>query len=185
MLELMYLTIMRHTFWDLICKFILKWISLILNLEIVTLIWIMFKIENASLAIMSKIWMKHGSQNSIYNRKVSAPWWRHQMETFSALLALCVRNSPVTGEFPTQRPVTRSFDVFFDLRLNQQLSKHWRRWWFETPSHSLWRHNNDCWICIYTCIHIYIYIYIYISHWRHKLTRRTSFYTYVYVVNST
>ena len=44
-------------------------------------------------------------------------WWRHQMETFSALLALCAGNSPVTGEFPTQRPVTRSFNVFFDLRL--------------------------------------------------------------------
>ena len=42
-------------------------------------------------------------------------WWRHQMETFSALLALCSGNSPVTGEFPAQRPVTRSFDVFFDL----------------------------------------------------------------------
>ena len=39
------------------------------------------------------------------------------METFSALLALCEGNSPVVGEFPAQRPVTRSFDVFFDLRL--------------------------------------------------------------------
>ena len=39
------------------------------------------------------------------------------METFSALLALCAGNSPVTGEFPSQRPVTRSFDVYFDLRL--------------------------------------------------------------------
>ena len=39
------------------------------------------------------------------------------METFSALLALCEGNSPVTGEFPAQRPVTRSFEVFFDLRL--------------------------------------------------------------------
>ena len=39
--------------------------------------------------------------------------WRHQMETFSALLAICAGNSPVTGEFPTQSPVTRSFDVFF------------------------------------------------------------------------
>ena len=35
------------------------------------------------------------------------------METFSALLALCAGNSPVTGEFPSQRPVTRSFDIFF------------------------------------------------------------------------
>ena len=50
-------------------------------------------------------------------------WWRHQMETFSALPAICARNSPVPGEFPTQRPVTRSFDVFFDLRLNKRLSK--------------------------------------------------------------
>ena len=45
------------------------------------------------------------------------------METFSALLALCAGNSPVSGEFPAQRPVTRSFDVFFDLRPNKQLSK--------------------------------------------------------------
>ena len=50
-------------------------------------------------------------------------WYRHQMETFSALLALCAGNSPVTGEFPAQRPVTRSFDVFFDPRLNKQLNK--------------------------------------------------------------
>ena len=51
------------------------------------------------------------------------PWWRHQMETSSALLAICAGNSPVTGEFPAQRPVTRSFDVFLDLRLNKRLSK--------------------------------------------------------------
>ena len=38
------------------------------------------------------------------------PWWRHQLETFSALQAFCAGNSPVTGEFPAQRPVTRSFD---------------------------------------------------------------------------
>ena len=46
-------------------------------------------------------------------------WWRHQMETFSALLAICAGNSPVTGEFTAKKPVTRSFDVFFDLRLNE------------------------------------------------------------------
>ena len=39
------------------------------------------------------------------------------METFSALLAICAGNSPVSGEFPAQRPVTRSFDVFFDVRV--------------------------------------------------------------------
>ena len=45
------------------------------------------------------------------------------METFSALLAICAGNSPVPGELPAQRPVTRNFDVFFDLRLNKRLSK--------------------------------------------------------------
>ena len=69
-------------------------------------------------------------------------WWRHQMETVSALLAFCAGNSPVTGEFPAQRPVTRSFDVFFDLRLDQQLTKQWRDRWLEIPSRSLWRHCN-------------------------------------------
>ena len=47
------------------------------------------------------------------------------------------------GEFPTQRPVTRSFDVFFDLRLNKRLSKQPWGWWFEPPSWSLWRHRSD------------------------------------------
>ena len=60
-------------------------------------------------------------------------WWRHQMETFSALLAICAGNSPITGEFPAQRPVARSVDVFFYLRLNKRLSKHSWGWWFETP----------------------------------------------------
>ena len=64
------------------------------------------------------------------------------METFSALLALCAGNSSVTGEFLAQRPVTRGFDVFFDLRLYKQLSKESWGWWFETPSRPLWRHCN-------------------------------------------
>ena len=49
------------------------------------------------------------TQREVYGLKMA--WWRHQMETFSALLAICAGNSTVTGEFPTQRPVTRSFDV--------------------------------------------------------------------------
>ena len=69
-------------------------------------------------------------------------WWRHQMETFSALLAICAGNSPVSGEFPTQRPVTRSFDIFFDLRLNKRLSKQSWSWWFETLACPLWRQCN-------------------------------------------
>ena len=69
-------------------------------------------------------------------------WWRHQMETFSALLVIGAGNSPVPGEFPAQRPVTRGFDVFFDLRLNKQLSEQWWGLWFEAPSPPLWRHRN-------------------------------------------
>ena len=69
-------------------------------------------------------------------------WWRHQMETFSALLVMCAGNYPVPGEFPAQRPVTRSFDLFFDLRPNKLLSKQPWGWWFETPSRPLWRHRN-------------------------------------------
>ena len=45
-------------------------------------------------------------------------WWRHQMETYFALLAICAGNSPVPGDFPAQRPVTRSVYIFFDLRPN-------------------------------------------------------------------
>ena len=61
-------------------------------------------------------------------------WWRHQVETTSALLA--------TGEFSAQRPVTRSFEVFFDLPLNKRLSTQSWGWWFDTPSWPLWRHCN-------------------------------------------
>ena len=53
-----------------------------------------------------------------------------------------IHRSPVNS--PTQRPVTWSFDVFFDLRPNKRLSKQSWGWWFETPSHPLWRHRNDC-----------------------------------------
>ena len=70
-------------------------------------------------------------------------WWRHQMETFSALLAICAGNSPVTDEFPAQRPATRRFDVLFDMHLNNRLSRQWWGWWFEKPSRSIWRHHNE------------------------------------------
>ena len=64
----------------------------------------------------------------------TSPWWtanntwsRHQMEIFSVL----------------QRPVTRSFYVFFDLHLNKRLSKQKWDWWCETPWCSLWHHRNE------------------------------------------
>ena len=76
-------------------------------------------------------------------QRLLTTWWRHQMETFSAVLALCAGNSPVPGEFPAQRPVTRSFYVSFDLCPNKWLSKQWWDWWFETLSCPSWQHCND------------------------------------------
>ena len=74
------------------------------------------------------------------------------METFFAWLAICARNPSVPGDFPAQRPVTRSFDVFFDLHLNERLSKQSWGWWFETLSLPLWRHRNDAlFIIIISC----------------------------------
>ena len=64
------------------------------------------------------------------------------MKTFAALLAVCVGNSPDTGDSPSQRPMTQSFDVFFDLRLNIRLSKQSWSLCFDTRSRSLWRHCN-------------------------------------------
>ena len=103
----------------------------------------------------SSSWSRFGNRpNTIHitDRRSSAPvqsWKRHQMETFSALLTICVGNSPVTGQFPSQRPVTRSFDVFFDPRLNERPSKQSWGWWFEMPSHSLWRHCDGIFMSIY------------------------------------
>ena len=59
------------------------------------------------------------------------------MEIFSELLAICAGNSPVTGEIPAQRPVTQTFDAFFDLRLNKRLGKQSWGSWFETLSRPL------------------------------------------------
>ena len=82
-------------------------------------------------------------RSSLVAMNLLSIWWRHQMGTFSALLALCEGNSHVTAEFRSQRPATRSCDIFLDRRLNKRLSKSSTRWWFETPSRSLWRQCNE------------------------------------------
>ena len=68
-------------------------------------------------------------------------WFRDDVMKWKHFL----RNWPFVREihqFPAQRPVTRSFDVFIDLRLNERLSKQSWAWWFETLSRPLWRHCN-------------------------------------------
>ena len=118
-----------HHFTDVIFK------CIFMNEKFCILIWIALElvpkdpIDSESILVWVMAWHR-------------IAWWCHQIETFSTVLALCVGNSLVTGQFPTQRPVTRSFDVFFDLHLNDRLSKQPWGWWYEMPSPPLWRHNN-------------------------------------------
>ena len=100
------------------------------------LMWCYYETQHKYVFLYNPTW-------SMSYKMLEISWWRHQMETFSALLAICAGNSPASGEFPAQRPVTRSFNVFFDLCLNKRLRKQSWGWWFETISHPLWRHCND------------------------------------------
>ena len=86
------------------------------------------------------------------------PWWRHQMETFSALLAICAGNSPIPGEFPTQRPVTRSSDVYFDLRPNKRLNK---QTWGHHGHYDVFVMQKCCYCHMTYGLHIYqLFIHI-------------------------
>ena len=83
-----------------------------------------YAVNKLQQALWLQVWIRHGVMTF-------PTWWHHQMETFSAWLAICAGNSPVPREFPAQRPVTQSFGVFFHLRLNKQSSKQSWGWWFE------------------------------------------------------
>ena len=108
----------------------------------------------ASISCSLKAWhVRCRSPETRYLSSVTR-WLGHQMETFSALLAICAGNSSVTGEFPAQRPVTRNFDVFSHLHLNTRLSKHPWSWWFETLSRPLRRHC-DVWYLWFKTAHVY------------------------------
>ena len=98
--------------------------------------------------------MQHYHLNAVLNFSVSfyvitddRPFFKKRMMTssngniFRVTGPLCGEFTG-PGEFPRQRPVTRSFDVLFDLRLNKRLSKQPWGWWFETPSWSLWRQRD-------------------------------------------
>ena len=105
-------------------------------------------VKLANDGLLNAIMLKHDSHifmmfiHPVKNVPRIRSWWRHQMGPFAALLAICAGDSGSPPWFPAQRPVTRSFDVFFDLHLNKRLSKQWWSWWFETPSRPLWRHRN-------------------------------------------
>ena len=84
-------------------------------------------------------------RNMWFLKITSKTWWCHQMETFSALLAICAGNSPVTGEFPAHSPHKGQrrealMFLFFYLCLNIRLRKQSWGWWLETLSRPLWCH---------------------------------------------
>ena len=113
-----------------------------------------------NLAIREEPWCRHcrpRKRQSVTSMTTKLPpdnahfsavlWYRNSMMTssngniFRVTGPLCGEFTG-PGEFPTKRPATRSFDVFFDLRLNKWLSIQPWGWWFETPVWSLWRDRN-------------------------------------------
>ena len=125
--------------------------------------------------IPSNLWYK---THQIKNKT----WWRHQMETFSVLLAF-------VREIHRWIPLTKASDAelwfFFDLRLDKRLSKQSWGWWFETPPCPLWRHCNDKMFLVSSCsclcpIH---WIQMLSREWRccwSSVDRRCSNYIWVY-----
>ena len=91
-------------------------------------------------------WVARSSVTNILIHKVdhclSRRWIFTMMTSSNRTLFRGTGRSPATGEFPSHRPVTRSFDVFFDLHRNKRFSKPWWGWWLKTPSRSLRRHCN-------------------------------------------
>ena len=105
-----------------------------------------------------------------YSLAQEISWWRHQMETASALPAFCTGNSPVPGEFLSQRSVMQTFGVFLDLRLNKRLTKQSWGWLFEMPSRSIWCHWNDEYGALYANLAVCFYgmelVDLLVSFWR-------------------
>ena len=70
-------------------------------------------------------------------------WWRHQMETFFVLLAICAGIHRSAVNYPHEGLWRGALMFSLICALNKQLSKQSRGWWFEMSSRSLWRHCND------------------------------------------
>ena len=76
--------------------------------------------------------------------KLKNTWWRHQMETFSALLELCMVNPSDTGGFSHPNKANDAeVSCFYDVQLNKRMSKQLGCWWFETPWRSSWGHCSE------------------------------------------
>ena len=76
--------------------------------------------------------------------QIICTWWRHQMETFSPLLAICagIHRSPVNSPHKGQWRRALMFSLICAWMINGLSEQSWS-WWFETPSRPLWRHYNE------------------------------------------
>ena len=106
--------------------------------------------ENYSSSICNKLYHIYGPDCVVKSsiKRMSPLMMTSSNGNIFRVTGLLWGEPPVTDGFPSKRQVTRSFDVFFGLRLNKRLSKHSRRQWFDTPPYSLWRHCNG--ICVRT-----------------------------------
>ena len=98
----------------------------------------------------------------LYGKTLHFPlsWWHHQMETFSALLALCAGNLPVAGAVNSPHKASDAeLWCFLWSAAEQSFSTHWRRRWFETPSRSLWCHWNGSTTLQRSTYNSYIFFY--------------------------
>ena len=150
--------------WYRLCVYICLYVPRDMSstlLSCVNILWDGWNHFPNKLIVCFEILLEHGFLCTRYvcfwcahfiNHFISQSWWRHQMETFSALLALCEGNSPVIGQWI---PLTKASDAelwcFFDLGLNKRLSKQSWDWWFETPSRPLWRHMTRQLCCRGIC----------------------------------
>ena len=92
------------------------------------------------LSIRAHTWVRDAE---IKNRRPCSPWSRHHDDVINGNIFHVTGLLWFTGEFPSQRPVTPNFDVFFDLRLYKRLCKQTKHRWFGLPWRSLSRHSDD------------------------------------------
>ena len=97
----------------------------------------------------------------VYSRSAAKSWWRHDMKTFSMLLALCVGNPPATLWFPSQRVSNAGIEVLLDMNINKLLNKQSNCHWFENYRPLFeWRYLVTQWMYEIICCHFFFYWWI-------------------------
>ena len=95
----------------------------------------MWLLVNFITAVDVRIWKnrytKHFCEDKI-SYPCPKPWYRHRMETVSALPVLSEGNPPVIGRFPSPRAINAGLDVIFDISRNKRWNEQSSRRWVET-----------------------------------------------------